>query len=147
VNVQLARLEARRDDVTGTVRYYQNALYGSWRIDQGDARRQVRVELIRYLLAHDQRGRALSELLVLEGNLPDDARLQTEAGRLFLEAGEPHRGLERFRQVLRSDPKNKSALTGAGEAAFEVGDYTSAQRFFRAVTSPSNRVSDLPRDH
>jgi tetratricopeptide (TPR) repeat protein len=143
VNVQLARLEARRDDVTGTVRYYQNALYGSWRIDEGDARRQVRVELIRYLLAHDQRGRALSELVVLEGNLPDDARLQTEAGRLFLDAGEPHRGLERFQQVLRSDPKNESALTAAGEAAFEIGDYTSAQRFFRAVTSPSGRVSEL----
>jgi tetratricopeptide (TPR) repeat protein len=60
VNVQLARLEARRDDVIGTVQFYQSALYGSWRIDQGDARRQVRVELIRYLLAHRERGGALS---------------------------------------------------------------------------------------
>jgi tetratricopeptide (TPR) repeat protein len=143
VNVQLARLEARRDDMTGTVQYYQNALHGSWKIDQGDARRQVRVELIGYLLAHDQRKHALSELLVLESNLPDDARLQTEAGQLFLDAGEPRRGLERFQQVLRSDPKNEAALSGAGEAAFEASDYTSAQRFFRAVTSPSSRVSEL----
>ena len=29
VNVQLARLEARHDDLTGTVRYYQNAVYGA----------------------------------------------------------------------------------------------------------------------
>jgi tetratricopeptide (TPR) repeat protein len=140
VNAQLARLEARHDDATGAVQHYQNALYGSWRIDQGDARRQVRVELIRYLLVHDEHARALSELLVLEANLPHDARLQTEAGQLFLDAGEPRRGLERFRQVLRSDSKNESALTGAGEAAFEIGDYTSAQRFLRAVTSPSSRV-------
>ena len=104
---------------------------------------QVRIELIRYLLAHEQRGRALSELLVLSGNLPDDVKSQTEAGQLFLDAGEPRRGLDRFRQALRIDPKNAAALAGAGEAAFEAGDYTSAQRYLRAVDSPSARVSEL----
>ena len=143
VNVQLARLEARHDDLTGTVRYYQNAVYGSWSGDQLDARRAVRIELIRYLLAHDQRGRALSELLVLSGNLPDDVKSQTEAGQLFLDAREPGRGLDRFRQALRIDPKNAAAFAGAGEAAFEAGDYTSAQRYLRAVDSPSARVSEL----
>ena len=143
VNVQLARLEGRHDDLTGTVRYYQNAVYGSWSSDQLDARREVRIELIRYLLAHEQRGRALSELLVLSGNLPDDVKSQTEAGHLFLDAGEPRRGLDRFRQALRIDPKNGAALAGAGESAFEAGDYTSAQRYLRAVDSPSARVSEL----
>jgi len=143
VNVQLARLEGRHDDLTGTVRYYQNAVYGSWSSDQLDARREVRIELIRYLLAHEQRGRALSELLVLSGNLPDDVKSQTEAGQLFLDAGEPRRGLDRFRQALRIDPKNTAALAGAGEAAFETGDYTSAQRYLHAVDSASPRVSEL----
>jgi tetratricopeptide (TPR) repeat protein len=143
VNIQLARLEARHDELTGTVRYYQNAVYGSWSGDQLDARRAVRIELIRYLLAHEQRGRALSELLVLSGNLPDDVKSQTEAGQLFLDAGEPRRGLDRFRQALRTDPKNAAALAGAGEAAFEAGDYTNAQRYLRAVDSPAARVSEL----
>ena len=143
VNVQLARLEARRDDLTGTVRYYQNAVYGAWSGDQGEARRQVRIELIRYLLVHEERGRALSELLVLSGNLPDDAASQTEAGQLFLDAGEPRRGLERFRQALRIDPKNGPALAGAGQAAFELGDYAGAQRYLRAVDPASARVSEL----
>jgi tetratricopeptide (TPR) repeat protein len=143
VNIQLARLEARHDDLIGTVRYYQNAVYGSWSGEQLEARRAVRIELIRYLLAHQQRGRALSELLVLSGNLPDDVKSQTEAGQLFLDAGEPDRGLDRFRQALRLDPHNASALAGAGEAAFDAGDYSSAQRYLRAVDSPSARVSDL----
>jgi tetratricopeptide (TPR) repeat protein len=143
VNVRLARLEARHDDVTGTVRYYQNAVYGSWGGDQGDARRQVRIEMIRYLLAHQQRGRALSELLVLSGNLPDDVQSQTEAGQLFLEAGDPPRGLDRFRQALRIDPKNPAALAGAGEAAFEVGDYASVQRYLRAVEPASSHLLEL----
>ena len=34
VNVQLARLEARHDDLTGALRYYQNAVYGTWSADQ-----------------------------------------------------------------------------------------------------------------
>ena len=143
VNVQLARLEARHDDLTGTVRYYQNAVYGSWNADQVDARRQVRIELIRYLLAHEQRGRALSELLVLAGNLPDDVQSQTEAGQLFLDAGEPGRALDRFRQALRIDSTHAPALAGAGEAAFAAGDYTSAQRYLGAVDPPSARVLEL----
>jgi tetratricopeptide (TPR) repeat protein len=143
VNVRLARLAAHGADVAAAERYYQNALYGSWSGDQPDARRQLRIELIRYLLAQQQRRRALSELLVLSGNLPDDVRLQTEAGQLFLEAGDPRRGLDRFRQALRIDPKNGAALAGAGEAAFEVGDYASARRYLRAVDPPSTQVSEL----
>jgi tetratricopeptide (TPR) repeat protein len=143
VNVQLARLEARLGDMTRTVRYYQNAIYGAWSDDQGDARRRVRMELIRYLLVHEQRGRALSELLVLSGYLPDDIETQTEAGQLFLEAGEPHRGLDHFRQALRRDPKNGPALAGAGQAAFELGDYAIAQRYLSAADPASGRVSDL----
>jgi tetratricopeptide (TPR) repeat protein len=62
---------------------------------------------------------------------------------LFLDAGEPRRGLDRFRQALRIDPKNAMALAGAGEAAFDTGDYTSAQRYLGAVDSPSARVLEL----
>ena len=143
VNVQLARLEARHDNLTGALRYYQNAVYGAWSADQRDARRGVRIELIRYLIAHEERGQALSELLVLSSNLPDDVELQTKAGRLFLDAGEPRRALDRFRQALRIDPKNGPTLAGAGEAAFELGDYASAQVYLRAAGPASARVSEL----
>ena len=143
VNVRLARLEARHDDLPGAVRYYQNAVHGSWNGDQGDARRQVRTELIRYLLAHQERGRALSELLVLVGDLPDDVTSQNEAGQLLLEAGDARRALDRFRQALRIDPKNAPALAGAGEAAFDSGDYASAERYLRAAEPASSRVMEM----
>jgi tetratricopeptide (TPR) repeat protein len=68
---------------------------------------------------------------------------QTEAGQLFLEAGDPRRGLDRFRQALRIDPKNPAALAGAGEAAFEVGDYASVQRYLRAVEPASSHLLEL----
>ena len=34
VNLELARLESRNGDVTGAVRYYQNALYGNGAADR-----------------------------------------------------------------------------------------------------------------
>src|SRR5206468_10595680 len=43
----------------------------------------------------------------------------------------------------RIDSKSAPALAGAGEAAFEAGDYTSAQRYLGAVESPSARVSEF----
>ena len=49
INLQLARLAATRQDVTEALRFYHNALYAPWPIEQADARRAVRLELIRFL--------------------------------------------------------------------------------------------------
>ena len=143
VNVQLARLEARNNDLMGALRHYDDAVYGRWSADDGDARRALRIELIRYLLQHHQRGRALSELFVLSDNLPDDVRSQAEAGRLFLDAHEPRRALEHYQRSLRIDSGNQIVLAGAGEAAFEAGNYRLAQRYLRRVTPASDQVSEI----
>jgi Flp pilus assembly protein TadD len=139
VNLQLARLEVRRNDLTSAVRYYQNALYGLWSGDPAGPRRLVRIELIQYLLAHAQRARGLSELLILTANLPDDPDAHQEAGQLFLDADEPRRALEEFRRVLRADSGNGAALAGAGEAAFRLGDYASARRYLQGSDLSSAR--------
>jgi len=139
VNLQLARLEVRRNDLTSAVRYYQNALYGLWSGDPAGPRRLVRIELIQYLLAHGQRARGLSELLILTANLPDDPDAHQEAGQLFLDADEPRRALEEFRRVLRADSGNGAALAGAGEAAFRLGDYASARRYLQGSDLSSAR--------
>ena len=142
VNAQLARLAARNKDFEEAVRHYENAVYGRWSGAEGDARRALRVELIRYLLEHQQRARALPELLILSGNLPDDAAALVEAGRLLLEAGEPQRALQQFQRALRAAPGNEGALAGAGEAAFAARDYSMAQRYLHAASSSSD---DVPR--
>lgn len=133
INLELARLEARHGERPDAVRYYQSAMYGSWRADQQTLRRQVRVELIRYLLEHGDAATALSELLVLSGNLPADVPAHVEAAQLFLEAGDPRRALEHFQRALQVDAQEPAALAGAGESAFRLGDYTAAQRYLRAA--------------
>lgn len=142
VNLQLARLEARRGETNGAIRYYQSALYGSWSGGSADAGRLARIELILYLLAHDQRGRAVSELVALSANLPDDPALLNQAGRLLLDAGEPRRAIEQFRRSLRVHPADDVALAGAGEAAFQLGDYADTRTYLRAAPT-SGRLADM----
>jgi tetratricopeptide (TPR) repeat protein len=133
INLDLARLASKRGDLSEAVHSYESAIYGLWTgMHVDERRRQVRVELIRFLLAHQQHDRALSELLVLNGDLPETAGSHTEAGELFLQAGDPRHGLENFREAIKLDAHAPSALSGAGEASFQLGDYAAARRDLEA---------------
>jgi tetratricopeptide (TPR) repeat protein len=136
INLDLARLASKRGDIPEAVRFYENAIYGLWTGTHVDERRRrVRVELIHFLLAHEQRDRALSELMILNGDLPETAALHTEVGELFLQAGDPLHGLLNFKEAIKLDSHASSALAGAGEASFQVGDYPAAQRYLEAALS------------
>jgi tetratricopeptide (TPR) repeat protein len=143
VNLQLARLEARRHDLTAAVRYYQSALHGQWTGEDGSGRREMRLEVIRYLLDQNQQSRALSELLVLSANLPDERGLQLTLGELYLEADDPRRAADAFTRVLRTDPKDARARAGLGEAFFGLADYPKAQRELAAAPDGVPRVEEL----
>ncbi|MCC7243081.1 MAG: tetratricopeptide repeat protein [Acidobacteria bacterium] len=143
VSIALARLAAARQDVTEAQRFYQNALYGIWTPGREDERLRLRVELIRLLLQHEERGRALSEVVALSTNLADTAPAHTEAGQLFLAAGDPERALDQFSRALELSPEDDDALAGAGEAAFLRGDYAGAQRYFSRASALSGRLGEL----
>jgi tetratricopeptide (TPR) repeat protein len=133
INIYLARLAARQSEISDTVRYYQNALYGRWTGSQIDVqRRQLRIELIRFLLEHRERNLASSELLILETELPDSAPSWVEAAKLFIEAGDLPHALKDYIEAARLDSHNVEALTGAGETSFKLGDYTNARQYLKA---------------
>jgi tetratricopeptide (TPR) repeat protein len=142
-NLRLARLEARGLDADATRRHYQNALAGLWRPEQLEERRRVRMELVEFLLAHGEQARALSELLVLAANLPDDGATQTQVGRMFLAASDPRLALDHFVRAIRLSPDNADALAGAGEAAFELGDYNGALRYLNAAPRENTGLAEL----
>jgi tetratricopeptide (TPR) repeat protein len=142
-NLQLARLEARRDDGDAARRYYEYALAALWRPDQAARRRLLRLELIDLLLQRDERARALAELLVLAANLPEDAAAYVPVGRRFLDAGDPRRALDHFVLALRAEPGNRDALAGAGDSAFALGDYLRALRYLGALPATDERMADL----
>ena len=55
-----------------------------------DRRRQLRIELIRLLLNRQKRDLAISELLILEADLPDTVPAHLDAASMFLAAGDSH---------------------------------------------------------
>jgi Flp pilus assembly protein TadD len=143
VNLALARLDARRGDVTEAVRFYYNALYAPWPSADAEARRQVRFELIELLLDSGQVGRASAELLALVGALPDTAVLHVRAARLFVRAGDSGRALDQFERVLAAAPDNAAALVGAGSAAFSLGNLMEARAYLRRVPDPDPDVARM----
>ena len=128
VNVGLAEVEASSGNVDEAVRFYQSALYGAWEPERLADRRRLRVRLIEYLIAEDMRSRAIAQLLLLEADLPAEAAPRLETARLFLAAGDPPRALDLYRRVLEDDPQSAEAHTGAGRAAFAMGDFAAARR-------------------
>lgn len=143
INLELARLAAGRHDVTESLRYYRNALYAPWPAEAGEApRRQIRLELIRFLLANNENNQALAELLALSADLPEDVDAYVETAGFFAKAGDTRRALDQFARALRLDPRNGRALAGAGEAAFERGDYPLARAYFRRAPADLDDVRD-----
>ena len=133
VNLSLARLAAQQGEVQEAVRYYQSGLYGRWPNDRLDQRRQVRLELVRFLLAHQQLYLATSELYVLENRAPDSVAAHIELARLFAEANDLPHAFEEYVAAIRLDGSNVEALTAAGHLAFQVGNYPQAEQYLRAA--------------
>jgi predicted Zn-dependent protease len=143
-SLQLARREARGPDSDSARRFYQTAVADLWRPDEAEERRRLRVELIEFLLARGEKARALSELLLLGANIPpSDPGVQTHVGRMFLAAGDPRHALEYLLPVIRQHPDDGSALTAAGEAAFQLGDYSRAVRYLTAAPTLDDRLTDM----
>jgi predicted Zn-dependent protease len=134
INLYLARLAAKRSDIHEALHYYQNALYGRWTGTQvDDRRRQLRIELIRFLLDHQERNRALSELLLLESDLPRSALYRVEIAKFFVQAGDAPNALKNFVEAIRLDAHNVDALIGAADIEFQSGNYLTAQRFLKSA--------------
>jgi tetratricopeptide (TPR) repeat protein len=134
VNLELARLSAGARSVDAAIRYYHHALYAPWGAEQNEQRRGVRIELIRFLLEHQQTSRASAEVLALANDLPDDAPHHVEAAQLFDAVGDHARAVDQYDRVLRLDPHNDDARSGAGLASFRLGRYASAFRYLRSGT-------------
>lgn len=143
VNLELARIAAHRGETEQALRYYHNAIYAIWPGDQEVERRDVRWELIEYLLGINAKAQAQSELIALAANLGNEPSLHKRAGDFFLQAQDYEHALAEYRTSLKLDRHNPGALAGAGLAAFELGRYDMAERYLQADVSadPSDAQS------
>ena len=140
VNLHLARLAAKTGDVNNAVLYYHSSLDGMWAGPEAtERRRNVRLELIHLLIDHHDENRALSELLILDSELPDDSNAHVQAAKLFLKVDDARHALDDFDEAVRLDPHNADALAGAGEAAFQLGDYRKARHYLDEAVAQGER--------
>jgi len=137
INLELARLAARAGNENEAILYYQSALDGTWQGNGYDRRRQVRLEMARYLISRHDDNRARNQLLIAAGNAPDDPDIKIEIAGLLEQANAPQDAL-RIYQVLTSRREPPfAALEGAGRTAFALGMYGAADEYMaRALASP-----------
>jgi tetratricopeptide (TPR) repeat protein len=152
INLQLARLAARQGSQTDAIQDYQKAIYGNWEGDGYVRRREVRLELINFLIAHQRLDQARSELLVASGNAPaDDIGVQLEIARAMERAQDPSDALHLYKTILHSHGSLREALQGAGRTAFQMGLFLEAKRYLArslegAGVEPDNPAIQQTRD-
>ena len=135
VNLELARIAAQTGDFQQALRFYHGAIYGLWDDNPEARRRDVRLELIPYLLRNNAKEQAQSELIATAADLPRDPSLRLRVADLFARSGEYRRSLEEYQGVLSQQPRNATALLGAGEAGFQLEQYQLAERYLRRAVA------------
>jgi tetratricopeptide (TPR) repeat protein len=137
INLELARLAARRQDERDAIRYYRSALEAPW-TDPGGPQ-HVRLELIRFLIDRHESDRAIAELMIARTAVTPTTEAHTELGSLFAEVSAWKEARQEFERALAIASTNESALQGAARAAYETGDYAAAVAWL-------SRTQHLPAD-
>jgi tetratricopeptide (TPR) repeat protein len=137
INLQLARLAARQGDEALAIQHYQAALDGTWQGDGYVRRRQVRLELSRYLIDRKRYNDARTQLLIAAGNAPDDPNIEVGVAGLLEQAHSPANALHFYKKALEHRPVQLTALLGASRAAYALGRYQEAKELLeRTLNHP-----------
>lgn len=137
INLQLARLAARQGQRGTALERYQAAIYGVWEGDGTVRRRQVRLELVRYLIQENRFVDARDELLIAAGNDKSTPTLMEVAG-LLADAHAPSDALRFYREVAGRRPVEVQALEGAGQMAFVLSRYRMARSYLDRALKAGN---------
>ena len=144
INLQLARLAVTKRDTQEAIHFYRSSIYGTWEGDGVERRREVRLELAKYLINQHEPGLARTELLVAGGNAPNTVAIDVTLAKLLEDAAGTSDALTFYQRAIALEPKNLLALQGAGRLAYAMGDYATARRLLeRAVREDSKDQDDV----
>jgi tetratricopeptide (TPR) repeat protein len=138
INLQLARLAARQGHESEALERYRASIYGNWEGDGTIRRRQVRMELINYLIGRNRFTQAQGELLIASGNAPDDPAVKLQIAALMEKAEDANDASQIYKAMLQHSPHNLQALEGAARTAFALGNFTQARDYVdKALANPA----------
>jgi tetratricopeptide (TPR) repeat protein len=137
INLQLARLAVREGNQSEALDRYRASIYGTWEGDGTTRRRDVRLELIDYLIGIHRYNQARSELVIAAGNSPDNPVLKMQIAKLMEKAGDPANAAVIYKAILQHGAPNLAALEGAGRTSFALGNYVQARDYLvKALNHP-----------
>jgi tetratricopeptide (TPR) repeat protein len=141
INLSLARLAAKKNDIQAAINYYRASIFGTWQGDGVLRRREVRLELSQYLIAHHDFSAARTELLIAGGNAPEDVSLALTLAHLLEQAQAPHDALTYYRKVLAQQPTNQIALSSAARLEYDSGHFDEAHRLLEEAMHHQEKSS------
>jgi tetratricopeptide (TPR) repeat protein len=138
VNLDLAEVSRQMGDPDRAIRYFRNAIAGSWDGDSSAQRRNARLQLYEYLMGNRRTDEAQAVIAGIAGDTPaQNGSVHEENAHLFLRAGDPVKALAEFEAALQTDPQNSQWLAEAAQVAFEDGNYSKAETYFSRAMSES----------
>ena len=138
INLQLARLAIRQNNAQAAVDHYQAAIDGTWNGDAFTRRRELRIELARFLIAQGRFAEARNLLLITSGNGPDNYPLQLLLGSLLEQANDAADALDVYRKAAQHRATRLEALEGEAHAAATLGRYAQARGLLlEAIAEPA----------
>ena len=144
INLRLARLAAQKRDMQAAINYFRAAIYGTWEGDGTIRRREVRLELSRYLIAQHDLSAARNELRIAGGNAPDDMNLAMTIAQLLEQAGTPNDALTYYQKILTKEPNNQTALEAAGRLEYGFGHFEEAHRLLGQARREQEEAASQP---
>lgn len=126
INLQLARLAVRQNNAQSAVDRYEAAIDGTWNGDAFARRRDIRLELARYLIGQKRLAEARNLLLITSGNGPENFELQLVVGGLLVAAQDPGDALDVYRKAERNKKTRLRGLEGAGMTSLATGRFEDA---------------------
>ena len=127
LNLQLARLERLKGNAADAKNYYRASIFGDWRGDGTMKRRDVRLELVDYLMQRREFDSARVELLVAAGNAPNNLHLESMFADKLLAVGDANDALTYYEKAIADNPHDAAALAGAGRIELAQQDYAKAR--------------------
>jgi Tfp pilus assembly protein PilF len=145
INVQLARLAVTQHNAPLAIDDYEAAVDGTWNGDGVVRRREVRLELARYLIDQHRFDEAKNQLLIAAGNAADNHQLQLTVAALLEQARGEVDAYNLYRKAAAFHDTRTLALIGAGRTSATQGRYLLARNMLQqAVAQPD--FAHLPDD-
>jgi tetratricopeptide (TPR) repeat protein len=145
VNLKLARLKAKQQDVDAALRYYKDAIDGVWpdHSDPAPQKNAARMEAAQYLTGLGRKDESEGVLLDVAAALPANSAEQGRLAELFLANGDGMRALSIYQAQLGRNKSDEAALLGAAKASFAAGSYATARRYLEEVKAESAERAEL----